>query len=150
MNKKTFLVADDDDQFRLLMEEILIKIFTDEAIKVLHASNGTEAINIFEKYLNSNSPIDVVITDYAMPEATGSDVIISIINKKPTPIVVVSAVPEAHDHDFIQEGAIYFLPKPFDISTARNVMDAAIAMKIDQSDIDKATDAIDRLKSLDV
>ncbi len=49
MNKKTFLVADDDDQFRLLMEEILIKIFTDEEIRVLHASNGMEAIKIFEK-----------------------------------------------------------------------------------------------------
>ncbi len=98
--------------------------------------------------LNSNDPIDVVITDYAMPEATGSDVIINIINKHPTPIVVVSAVPEAHDHDFIQEGAIYFLPKPFDIDTAKNVMDTAIAMKIDQGDIDKAIEAIDRLKSL--
>ena len=28
-------------------------------------------------------------------------------------------------------------------------MDAAIVMKIDQSDIDKAIDVIDRLKSLD-
>ena len=42
-----------------------------------------------------------------MPEATGSDVIINIINKHPTPIVVMSAVPKAHDHDFIQEDAIY-------------------------------------------
>ncbi len=57
MNKRTFLVADNDDQFRLLMEEILIKIFTDEAIKVLHASNGSEAIKIFENCLNSNSLI---------------------------------------------------------------------------------------------
>ena len=147
---KSFLIADDDEQFRQLMEEILLKIFPDEDISVLHASTGTEAISVFESTLAEGNPIDVVITDYAMPEATGSDVIGHIIQKHPVPIIVVSAVPEAQTHDFINEGALYFMPKPFDIASAKKVINEALPLKVNPAEITKAREAIDRLKSLNI
>ena len=150
MQNKTFLIADDNEQFRQLMEEILLKIFLDEDITVLHAATGTEAISVFESALAEGNTIDVVITDYAMPGATGSDVIDHIIQKHPVPIVVVSAVPEALNHDFINEGAIYFMPKPFDIASAKKVINEALSLKVNLAEIMKARDAIDRLKSLNI
>lgn len=150
MKNKIFLIADDDAQFRQLMEEILLKIYPEEEIEIHLAETGVEAISIFKSRLKEDNPVDLVITDYAMPEATGSEVIDFIIHEHPVPIVVVSAVAEAHSHDFIQEGAIYFLPKPFDIETARNVICGALELKISPDEIRKAKDAITRLKSMDL
>ena len=150
MGNITFLIADDEVEFRQLMEEMLIKIYAGEAITILHAATGAEAISEFERSLRAGKPVDVVITDYAMPEATGSDVIEYIVGKHPVPIVVVSGVEEAQTHDFIQEGAIYFLKKPFDIATAKNVLDTALALNIDPDNITKAEEAIERLKNLNL
>jgi YesN/AraC family two-component response regulator len=47
-----------------------------------HAATGKEAISIFEDRTNKKEFIDVVITDYAMPEATGSDVIDHVIKEE--------------------------------------------------------------------
>ncbi|MFC1513384.1 response regulator [candidate division KSB1 bacterium] len=148
MKKRNFLVADDDENFHEILEEILLVVFPDDDINILHAINGSKAIQLFDESLKDNNPIDVVITDYAMPEASGSDVIRHVMDKHPTPVIVVSAVPEAKDKDFIQEGAIYFLPKPFDVETAREVMEKAVGLKIIQKDIDKAMEAIGRLKKI--
>ena len=150
MKNKSFLIADDDSQFRQLMEEILLKVYPDEEIIIHHAETGAEAISIFKSSLTEDKPVDIVITDYAMPEATGSEVIDFIIQKHPVPIVVVSAVAEAHSHDFIQEGAIYFLPKPFDIETAKNVIHGALELNVNPDEIQKAKDAITRLKSMNL
>ena len=150
MKNKTFLIADDDVQFSQLMEEILLKIYPGEEMEIRHAKTGVEAISIFKSCLKEGNPVDIVITDYAMPEATGSDVIDFIIHKHPVPIVVVSAVAEAHSHDFIQEGAIYFLPKPFDIETAKRVINRALELKVNPDEIQKAKDAIERLKSMNL
>ena len=150
MKNKIFLIADDDAQFRQLMEEILLKIYPEEEIVIRLAETGVEAISIFKSGLTEGNAVDLVITDYAMPEATGSEVIDYIIQKHPVPIVVVSAVAEAHSHDFIQEGAIYFLPKPFDIETAKNVINGALELKVNPDEIQKAKDAITRLKSMDL
>ena len=85
-----------------------------------------------------------------MPEKTGSHVIESIMKQHPVPIVVVSAFPEAQHRDFIREGAIYFLKKPFDVEAAKNALNAAAALKILPSDIQIAKEALERLKSLDI
>ena len=82
MSAKTFLIADDDEQFRHLLEDILVKIYADDTVTILHAATGKEAISIFEDRTNKKEFIDVVITDYAMPEATGSDVIDYVIKEE--------------------------------------------------------------------
>jgi CheY-like chemotaxis protein len=150
METKTILIADDNEQFRQLMEEIILKIFPDMNVIIHHAETGTEAIAAFKQSITDGSPFDVVITDYSMPGATGSKVIEEVISMHPVPIIVVSAVPEAYKHDFIQEGAVYFLPKPFDIATAKKTMNAAFALKINPDDIRKAYEALEQLKSLNL
>jgi len=144
------MIVDDDPEFRNLMEDIIATIFPDDDVTIISAENGREAIELFDKSFENSTQIDFVITDFVMPEASGSDVIEHIMQSNPVPIVVVSAFPEALQHDFIQEGAIYFLRKPFNISAARNALNAAVALKILPNDIMKARDALDRLKNINL
>ncbi len=144
------MVADDDPEFRDLMNDIINNIFDDEEIQIVKAENGKNAIELFDKHLDEEEPIDIVVTDFVMPEASGSDVIDHIMKKHPVPIVVVSAFPEALSHDFIQEGAIYFLRKPFNVSAAKGALNAATALKIIPKDLEKAKEAIDRLRKLNI
>jgi len=42
------------------------------------------------------------------------------------------------------------MPKPFDIETAKSVIQEALELKINPDEIQKAKDAITRLKSMDL
>ncbi|MCP4724571.1 MAG: response regulator [bacterium] len=148
MKSAVILLADDDQEFREFMDDIIERIFPDKDIKVIHAATGKEAIDIYLKAIDEDTQLDVVITDYAMPGATGSEVIDTIIKKKPLPIIVVSAAQEAYSKDFIQEGAVYFLPKPFEIETVKQVITEALELNILPEDIKKAEEAIEKLKNL--
>ncbi len=148
MKSAVILLADDDQEFREFMDDIIDRIFPDKEIKIVHAATGKEAIDYYLNSIETNEQLDVVITDYAMPGATGSDVIDTIIKNKPLPIIVVSAAQEAYSRDFIQEGAVYFLPKPFEIETVKQVISEALELKILPEDIKKAEEAIEKLKNL--
>lgn len=150
MTSRKFLIADDDPDFRELMQDIIHNVFSGDEITILQAGNGVEAIEQFEQSVDSGATVDIVITDFVMPEKTGSQVIEFIMQKHPVPIVVVSAFPEARHRDFLREGAIYFLKKPFDIASAKNALNAAVALKILPADIQIAREALERLKSLDI
>jgi len=150
MSNKKFLIVDDEKDFRQLMEEILLMIYPDEKIVVDHAESVAKAVAEIDKKITKNAPYDVVITDYSMPEETGSILIEYINRTHPVPIIVVSGVAEALDHDFVQEGAVYFLPKPFDIDTARTVVNAALLHTISSSEVKRAEEAIEKLKGTNI
>jgi len=151
MKDRKILIADDDQQFRELMTDIIHNLSPDEEPTIIYAENGKEAIELFDKsHAEDDKPIDVVICDFVMPEATGSDVIEHIMGTHPVPIVVVSAYQEALDHDVIQERAIYFLRKPFSIKAAHTSLNAAFALKIIPEDTIKAHEALDRLRKLNL
>jgi len=145
MSDKKFLIVDDEEDFRELLEEMLLVIYPDEKITVDHAELVAKAVTLIDKNITENSFYDVVITDYAMPKETGSSLIDYINRTHPVPIIVVSGVAEALKHDFIQEGAVYFLPKPFDINTAKNVLNEALSYRISSDEIMTAEKAIARL-----
>ncbi|MDI6802542.1 MAG: PAS domain S-box protein [Bacteroidota bacterium] len=63
---RTILVIDDEDMLRSLLTEML----TDSGYKVLVASNGLEAIEIYQKQKNE---IDLVISDIGMPKMGGEE-----------------------------------------------------------------------------
>lgn len=148
MSIKKFLIVDDDENFRQLMVDMILVIYRDEEIFVDQVESVAKAISIIEKKSTEHAPYDVVITDYAMPEESGSSLIEYINRTHPVPIIVVSGVSEALNHDFIQEGAVYFLSKPFDINAARNVINAALLHTISSVEKVKAEEAIEKLKGL--
>ncbi len=101
------LCADDDRLIRFFLRDAL----TLGGYDVVVASDGAEAI----RRLNDSGPFDLVITDYAMPVATGISVVEHAQRTDPSlPCIVVTAY---HDLDLamraMRAGAVGFIPKPF-------------------------------------
>ncbi len=76
------MIIDDDDQFRKMLRQTLIKA----GYEVMEASNGGEGIKNFSK-----EPTDLIITDIVMPDKEGIETIMEIRQISPTvKIIAVS------------------------------------------------------------
>jgi two-component system, chemotaxis family, protein-glutamate methylesterase/glutaminase len=64
---------------------------------------------------------DVIITDMVMPEYDGVYVVQSVMEKLPTPIVLLSSLEKSDTRifDALQHGAFEFIDKPHDVDSAR-------------------------------
>lgn len=108
-SSKRIVVVEDDEDIRVLYEEIL----TGEGFDVEVAENGEQALLI----LNSMERLPcLVLTDFMMPGINGSelvkrlrmnDLLISI------PVVMISAKPLTD----LEIGDVEFLKKPIDVDT---------------------------------
>jgi CheY-like chemotaxis protein len=107
--QKRIVVVEDDRDIRLLYEEIL----RGEGFDVLLASNGKEALEILEKI--ERDPC-LVLTDFMMPEMTGSQ-LVKLLRENDClltiPVVMISARPLKEIEDF----GVEFLKKPVDVDT---------------------------------
>jgi len=97
----------DDSQF---MRTVVGNTLSDNGFDVVEASNGEEAVAAVE-----NHDVDVVTMDVAMPEMDGLEATERIMERRPTPILMVSAHTEAGADDTLdalEKGAVDFLAKP--------------------------------------
>jgi CheY-like chemotaxis protein len=108
--KKTILVIDDDDQFRLMLRRVLEK----EGYDVFEATNGKEGINAFRRLQT-----DLVITDIIMPEVEGVETILNL--RKEFPDVKIAAIsgggrnaPDGYLVMAKKLGAEFVMEKPLD------------------------------------
>ena len=62
--RETILVVEDHDSIRRMM----VRSLENQGYKVLSASNGKEAVQVFDNY---SEPIDLLLTDVVMPEMDG-------------------------------------------------------------------------------
>lgn len=101
----TILVAEDiDDNFEL------IRVMIGSQYRLLHAKDGSQAINLFEKY----HP-DLILMDIKMPKINGLEAIRTIRRKSPSfpPIIAVSAYAyEGDKKELLASGCNDFLTKP--------------------------------------
>lgn len=105
--KTSILLADDDRRFRSVLSAELQAA----GYRTIVAQNGVEALNLF-----GEESVDLVLTDLAMPEMDGFDVIERIRETSPVPIVVLSV--RGGDADKIRAldlGADDFVTKPFSL-----------------------------------
>ena len=102
------LIAEDDK----LTREGLTEILEAEGYQVVCASNGTEALDLF----NAEKP-DFVCLDIMMPETSGYDVCRSIRSKDASiPLIFISAKSEEIDKVLgLELGADDFIVKPFGV-----------------------------------
>lgn len=101
------LIAEDE----ALMNAALRKNLEDDGYEVIAATDGQEAIELFQ----THQP-DLVITDILMPYASGLDLIgiIRSHHEPNTPIIVLSAMgQETTVFEAFNLGADDFLTKPF-------------------------------------
>lgn len=100
---RTVLLVDDDNGVR----EVTSIMLEDLGLKVLQAASGQEALEI----IRADTPIDILLTDFAMPGMNGAELAQAVRERLPTlPVVFVTGYAEldAFDLDNAQ-----VLQKPF-------------------------------------
>jgi len=105
MNRKTILVAEDEDS-----NYELVKIVLQKRYRLLRAHNGIEAVN-----LNEDEHPDLILMDIRMPEMNGLDAtrIIKEINHN-TPVIALSAYAfDENVREAKMAGCDEFMAKPF-------------------------------------
>jgi two-component system NtrC family sensor kinase len=108
-----------DEQIRILFVDdeknvlrSLQRTFLDEDYEILAASSGAEGLSLLQEV----SPVQVVISDYRMPEMTGVDFLREVVKHWPDTVrIVLSGYADtASIVSAINEGDIYkFIPKPW-------------------------------------
>lgn len=108
--KINILVADDDDVFRELLEDILHK----NGYNVFPASDGEEAIETFFTY---QAQLDLIILDVMMPNLDGWETLEEIRRYSEIPIMMLTALgDEINEVNGLTSEADDYLTKPFNYS----------------------------------
>ena len=107
MNDTCVLVVDDESRMRKLVKDFLIQ----KQYKVLEASDGEEALKIFEENQNK---INLILLDVMMPKLDGWSVLRQIRQTSQVPIIMLTARGEEQDELFgFELGVDEYIAKPF-------------------------------------
>ena len=116
------LIVDDEKDFRAIVKEILI----DEEFSAAEASNGFNAIEIFE-----NNSFDAVLLDLRMPQMDGIKTMQKLkkIDSR-VPIIILTAfgdIPTAVEA--VKQGAYDFITKPPEFDKLITIIKRAVEMR---------------------
>ena len=107
MNDVTVLVVDDESRMRKLVKDFL----NQKQYKVLEASDGEEALKVFEENKNK---ISIILLDVMMPKLDGWSVLRQIRQISKVPIIMLTARGEEQDELFgFELGVDEYISKPF-------------------------------------
>ena len=125
-------IADDDDAIRLVLEESL----SSSGFKTQSFPNGEDLI----KNLESDQP-DLIITDVQMPGMLGFDLMKHInTNYENIPVVIMTAFADMQAAvESFGGGAFEYLPKPFDLEEATEIVERALEDKPKTKGLKKET-----------
>ncbi|WP_127713970.1 response regulator [Halobacteriovorax sp. HLS] len=113
-NNITVLIVDDEPDILELMEEEFIYY----GYKTLTAECGNDAIELIR-----SKPIDIIVSDYKMPNGNGMAVLdaVQLIDMKDRPeFFFVSGQADISIQDALNAGAKKFFSKPFDLDDLIN------------------------------
>ncbi|MCP4878549.1 MAG: response regulator [Gammaproteobacteria bacterium] len=108
-------IIDDDQSMRWVLEKTL----TNNGYRVSAFESGSVALASFKRSSPETRP-QLIITDVRMPGINGFELLRQIKNISPqTPIIVMTAYTDLDTTvQAFEEGAFEYLPKPFDIDDA--------------------------------
>lgn len=101
---RTVLIVDDDPNILRLVEKML----KPRGVNVLVAPRPSEALRICEE-----QPVDLLISDYAMPEMDGVKLADRILKLRPETSVLLISGRYREGEPASHNGRMRFLPKPF-------------------------------------
>jgi two-component system chemotaxis response regulator CheY len=117
------LVVDDSSTMRRIIINTLHKLGYPD---VIEATNGREGLDRM-----AGGPVDVIITDWNMPEMSGIDFVRSLrANERFASIPVVMVTTNAGKDDIVEalkSGVNNYVVKPFTPDTMREKLEAALA-----------------------
>lgn len=106
MEEIKILVVDDEERMRKLVKDFL----TRRGFRVLEASDGMEAIDIFME----QKDLALIIMDVMMPRMDGFDTVAEIRQYSKLPIIMLTAKGEEHDElRGFELGVDEYISKPF-------------------------------------
>jgi PAS domain S-box-containing protein len=125
---QTVLVVDDAEGLRLLSRRLLERL----GYTVLAAANAEEALALVEQHPN----IDVLLTDVVMPGASGPELTLRLVAKRPALKVVYMSgyTEEAIVHHGVINPGTLFLHKPFTSDTLGRKIAEALGQR---SEVDR-------------
>jgi len=86
-NPLEVLVADDEESIRFFLSSVI----ANKGVNVTTAVDGQEAIDIYLRRYEGESPIDLVFTDLSMPNKSGVDVVRAVKERSlKTPVYVIT------------------------------------------------------------
>ena len=107
MNDVTVLVVDDESRMRKLIKDFL----TQKGYLVLEASDGEEAMQVFQE---NQKKISLILLDVMMPKLDGWSVLRQIRQNSKVPIIMLTARGEEQDELFgFELGVDEYISKPF-------------------------------------
>lgn len=109
---ETILLAEDDENFRKLVREILDK----NSYTVLEAKDADEAIKIAKE---SNQPIHILLTDVIMPHVMGPELAREVATHQPDIKVIYMSgyTDKAVQRCGVLDASVNFIAKPFAMET---------------------------------
>jgi len=116
------VLAEDDGAMR----EMLAVVLSEAGYQVTTVSDGAELAR-FLRELAPGARFDLIVTDVNMPGGSGLDVIDQLRQTgDDTPVIVVTAFPQADILARAHELGLRLLAKPFELDTLRAAVDWAI------------------------
>jgi two-component system cell cycle sensor histidine kinase/response regulator CckA len=109
---KTILLID-DEEIVINTSEMMLKSL---GYKVIKAHSGYEGLQLFEE---NKSKIDLIISDFEMPEMNGKEVMNKLRKIDPQIKVMLSsgALTDEDEKEVMNEGFNGFLKKPYNMNT---------------------------------
>jgi two-component system, chemotaxis family, chemotaxis protein CheY len=118
-----FLIIDDSITMRRIITNVLARMGYED---VMHAANGREAVERL-----GTDRVDVVITDWYMPEMNGLEFVRSLRTSPATrhiPIMIVTANAASDDiQEALKLGVSSYILKPFSLETMKEKIGALCA-----------------------
>ena len=118
---KSILFVDDEEEIL----EILVDLFADDEYSLHTATKAEDALCIVDHY-----PVDFVLSDLKLPDATGKDLLNKIREKTPDTVRVLTSgyldVKFGSVTENKQDGTLY-LSKPWDLYTLKQLVSERLA-----------------------
>jgi DNA-binding response OmpR family regulator len=120
---KNILIVDDEDLIASLYKEFLNDYGFDSTV----CGDGIVALEIFEQ---TNKTFNLVITDQTMPNMTGTELSIALLDKVPTlPIILLTGASEViHAESTNNIGIQHILQKPVSLFDLKEIIDACLVL----------------------
>jgi CheY-like chemotaxis protein len=121
LSKGTIVVIDDHDPTLDFLKEALTRL----GYTPLLAEGGAEGLELCR--LND---VQLVLTDYLMPEMSGLEVAEKIkAFPHPLPVILTSASHQSANSDLHRKGVDYFLNKPFRLEDLESTIEEALQQR---------------------
>jgi CheY-like chemotaxis protein len=117
------LLVDDEPALR----DVTARVLTDHGYRVATAANGAEALSVLDRL----GPVDVVVTDLAMPVMDGAALVSELRARHvDVPIVVMSGLVDGTERrDLAAAGATAVIAKPFHAVTLLDELRTALVAR---------------------